>query len=272
MGATAKGTLLGAVGAGVDFSLALAVLRPLLDWPWGKATAIGAGAAIAAALFGFAVGRKDVYAWTPRALWAFVLDISWSALNTATGLVWMIYCRAKGSYAGPDPDAKKRGIVRFKGGALPGADATTFGTVIGGDWSLHEAVHVQQARIFGPFYWPLYLASYATNLLVRAASGRTHDLHWEAYGRVVLEDWAYRAAPDAKVKIFQSILWGLIAGFNLFALAIVFANVPVFGALPQAIGLAALPWWLGLVVILVYSVGRSFMPMGHDRLAEVVFT
>ena len=184
----------------------------------------------------------------------------------------MIYCAAKGSFTPPTAETKKRGIIMFSGAALPGADATTIGTVMGGNWLVHEAVHVQQARIFGPFYWPVYLMSYVTNMLVRFLTGRFKDPHWQAYGRVLMEDWAYRAAPASKVKIFPSVLWFLLTLVNALAFGVLTAHLPVIGALPLAIGLAVLPWWIGLVVLLVYALGRSFMPKADEPAAGMVFS
>ena len=109
--------------------------------------------------------------------------------------------------------------------APPGADATTLGTVMGGKWLLHESVHVQQARIFGFFYWFIYLASYFTALIMRAVRFNFTRIHWEAYGRVVMEDWAYFATPSkdpplTSVEVGPSIMWGGLAVINAFAILV----------------------------------------------------
>lgn len=272
MSDTKKGLIFAAIGAGSDVVLGLAFGRAVMRLPWGSTGALAAVLVLFGGLFGFFTGRKDTYSFAPRAIWAFILDISWSLINTLTGLVWMIWCVAKGTYRAPTDETQKRGIIVFNGAALGGAGATTLGTVIGGDWMLHEAVHVQQARIFGPLYWPTYLASYVTNLLIRFLTARFSDPHWEAYARVVMEDWAYRAAPDpapgksAEIKPLQSFIWFMVALAN--ALAIVVLIHP----LARALGIGLIPWSFALMLILVYALGRSYLPKADEHVAPYVFT
>jgi len=262
----AKGLILAGIAVVLQLVMELFLIRPLIDMSWGAAAGLGIAGAIVFGLYGFFVGWKEAYDFAPRTIWAFILDVSWSSLNTAVGLIWMIWCAIRGTFDNTTAEAKKRGVVLFLGkdAALPGADATTLGTVMGGSWMLHEAVHVQQARIFGPFYWPVYLISYASAMIARFLTGRFSDPHWEAYERVVMEDWAYRAAPDgaATIKIAKAVLWFFLALLNTLAVAVLFAGVPGVGALPALIGLALVPWWIGLIVIVLYAIGRSFFPKG----------
>ena len=267
-----KGLVFGAIGIGVSLIMGLAVYWPLLGLSGGAAAGLTIALVVFAGLFGFLTGWKEVYALEPRPIWAFVIDVSWSALNTVTGLFWLIYCAAKGSFQTPVPETSKRGIIVFSGAALPGADASTIGTVMGGTWLVHEAVHVQQARIFGPFYWPVYLISYAANMLARFLTVRFSDPHWEAYGRVLMEDWAYRAAPASEIKVAPSVLWFLLTLVNALAVAVLVAPIPGVGALPDALGFDVLPWWLGLIVVFAYAIGRSFLPKADDPHAPAVFT
>ena len=262
-----KGLILAGIAVVLQLVMELFLVRPLIGMSWGAAAGLGIAGAVLFGLFGLFVGGKEAYAFEPRTIWAFVLDVSWSSINTVTGLVWMIWCAARGTFDNSNDEAKRRGIVLFSGkdAALPGADATTLGPVMGGSWMLHEAVHVQQARIFGPFYWPVYLVSYATAMIARFITGRFKDPHWEAYERVVMEDWAYRVAPDGStsIDIPKTVLWFFLALLNTLAVAVVFAAIPGVGALPALIGLAFVPWWLGLIVILLYAIGRSFFPKGR---------
>jgi hypothetical protein len=261
----AKGLILAGIAVVLQLVMELFLIRPLIAMSWGAAAGLGIAGALVFGLYGLFVGWKEAYDFAPRTIWAFILDVSWSSLNTTVGLVWMIWCAIRGTFDNTTAEAKKRGVVLFLGkdAALPGADATTLGTVMGGSWMLHEAVHVQQARIFGPLYWPIYLLSYFTALIVRACTIRFHRLHWQAYGRVVMEDWAYHSAPDDKVdqtsvEVGPTILWLGMALINAFGVAVLFAPIPGVGALPALIGLTFIPWWIGLIVIFVYAIVRAF--------------
>jgi len=260
-----KGLIFAGIAVVVQVIMELLLVRPLLGLSWGATAALTVIGAVLFGLYGLFVGAKEIYAFSPRTIWAFILDVSWSGINTVTGLVWMIWCAAKGSLRTDCEEAKTRGICVFSDAALPGADASTLGPVMGGMWLLHEAVHVQQARIFGPFYWPVYLLSYVTAMIARFITGRFHDPHWESYERVVMEDWAYRAAPDGTTtpKIPATILWFFIALLNTLAVGVLIAPIPGVGALPALIGLKHIPWWVGLIVIILYGLFRSFFPKGR---------
>ena len=278
MSPAVKGLVFAAIGVGAALITVLGILWPLMDLSGGTVATLAIIGVIFAGVFGFVTGWKEIYALEPRPIWAFIIDVTWSSINTVTGLIWMIYCAVKGSFAPPTEVTKKRGIIVFSGAALPGRTASTIGTVMGGQWLIHEAVHVQQARIFGPFYWPVYLVSYAVNMLARFLTGRFHDPHWEAYGRVIMEDWAYKAAPDdnaTSVEVAPSILWFFLTLLNTLALAIVIAPIPGLGALPDALGLDVIPWWIGLIMLLAYGAVRSFLPKSEPHAhadSEPVFT
>ncbi len=265
MSPVVKGLIFAGIAVVVQLIMDLTLVRPLLGLSGGAAVGHAIAGAVLFGPYGFFVGWKELYQLAPRTIWAFILDVSWSAINTVTGLVWMIWCAAKGSLRTDCEPAKKRGIIVFSGVALPGADASTLGCVMGGDWLLHEAVHVQQARIFGPFYWPVYLLSYVSAMLSRFLTGRFRDPHWEAYERVVMEDWAYRAAPHGaqRIKIPTTLLWFFIALLNALAIGVLLARVPGVGALPSFLRLSAIPWWVGLIVVLAYALVRSFFPKGR---------
>jgi len=263
----AQALMFATIGAGVQLVTELGLVGPLFGLSQASAVTLAAVGAIAAGLFGLAMGYKQIYSLEPRAIWAFVIDVSWSAINTITGLVWMIWCAAKGTYQEPNAATQKRGIIVFRGPALPGADATTIGTVIGGRWLLHEAVHVQQARIFGPFYWPTYLISYGANLLIRLITLRFGDVHWESYGRVVMEDWAYRSAPHDHAHatdLKPTLRWLSLALLNAVAVAVLLGPVPVIGTLVAVAGLAIVPWWAGLFALIGYAVIRNVFPKSRS--------
>ena len=248
-----RALVFGTAGAGVEVLVFLGVLRRLFGLGETVALVLAIGGAAVAGAFGAIVGWKHIYSLEPRAIWAFVIDVSWSAINTLSGLSWMLWCAFKGTYQPPAPETQKRGIIVFSGAAMPGAAATTLGTVVGGEWLLHEAVHVQQARIFGPLYWPIYLSSYASNLAARILLLKIRDMHWESYGRVVMEDWAYRSTPHGAESIEgkPSAQWGAIA--SLHALAVVVMVAPFAG-------LALIPWWSGAIASLGYALIRALRP------------
>lgn len=260
-----KGLIFAGVAVVVQIIMELLLLQPLFHLSRGAVTALTIIGALLFGPYGFFVGWKELYALNPRTIWAFVVDVSWSGINTVTGFFWLIWCAAKGNLRTDCDEAKKRGICVYQDVALPGAVASTLGPIVGGSWLLHEAVHVQQARIFGPFYWPVYLVGYGSAMIARLITGRFRDLHWEAYERVVMEDWAYRAAPGSatELNVKVSILWFFIALFEALAVAVLIAPVPVIGAIPTLLGLRAIPWWIGLIVIALYALFRSFFPKGR---------
>jgi hypothetical protein len=250
------GALLASIGIGVQLLLWLVVLGPLWRLPEAIALAFGCIGAALFGGFGFFAGVKQIYELSPRALWAFFLDVGWSAPNTLTGLTWLVWCLRRGTLAPPTPHSRKRGIIVVRGPALPGADATTVGTVVGGRWLLHEAVHVQQARIFGPYYWPVYFVGYALNFVVLVITGRAREAHWGAYGRVVMEDWAYRAAPHdraAKVETAPTLVWLVAAMLNALGVALLLEQV------------LRMPWWSGAILLVAYALIRSLFPRARWR-------
>jgi hypothetical protein len=267
MPAIVIGLIFMAIGAGLQAIIGFALL-PAIFHPSGSiGTVLALIGLIAAGVFGFITGLAGIYALRPRSIWVFALDVTWSAINTVSGMFFLIYCAVKGSHETPDTRSQDRGAIWFSGAALPGAQATTIGTVMGGDWLTHETVHIQQARIFGPFYWPTYLMSYVLNMLSRFITGRFTDPHWQAYGRVLMEDWAYHAAPADEVEVAPSILWFFLTLLNAVALGVLIHPIPVIGVLPSDVGLAVIPWWIGLIVMLAYALIRSFLPKANEPAA-----
>ena len=179
----------------------------------------------------------------------------------------MIYCAVKGAYLTPTELTQDWGTIRFSGAALPGADATTIGTVMGGNWLQHETIHLVQARMFGPFYWPTYLLSYVFNLLVRVFTLRFKELHDEAYRRVIMEDWAYQGVAGSVYRIGPWIGFCLLGFVHVLSVAVLVAHIPVVGAIPAAIKLGLVPWWIGLIVLVLYAVIRSFIG-GSTSISE----
>lgn len=201
-----------------------------------------------------------VYRFRPLSLLGFFLDITWSLLNTVTGLVWLLICLARGSGQTVSQDTQRSGTLVIAGAALPGASASTLGNVIGGQWAAHEETHVWQARIFGPFYWLVYLLSYFTALIALMVQGRFSGLHWEAYGRVCMEDWGYDADP----AFGGPIQWGgwllglLLATLNLVFLLLILHAVPQLRAFSPYSDAALVTVVIGIAGALLYALARSF--------------
>ena len=153
------------------------------------------GAVYSAIAFG-----RGVYRLAPFRILGYVLDMSWSLLNTAASLlVWLPACAiAGGNFVAPDENSQRSGMFVYtdnpRGG---GYAATTIGTVIGGGWSSHEKMHAWQARIFGPAYLLVYIMILLLNMLFRLLAGKTAELSQKAYYRICFEYWAYFAGETS---------------------------------------------------------------------------
>lgn len=273
MPAIARAFIFLAIGAGLQAIIGFALL-PLFVGGTGTGTLVFAAICTAlAGVYGFVTGLKGIYAidtaWAPKSIFLFIVDVTWSLLNTVTGWGFMIYCAINGSFAGVNERSQRSGMIHFTGAALPGAGATTIGNVMGGSWMTHELIHTQQARIFGPFYWFTYLLGYVANLgpmfvkwLATGAYKVPYEgnasicfVHWEAYGRVVMEDWAYHAAPGEKIEIGPWVLWFFIALVNVAGVVLIFGAFSSLGAIAGLIGAA---------VLLVYAAIRAFFDKAQD--------
>jgi hypothetical protein len=189
----------------------------------------------------------------------FILDMTWSLVNTLAGLlVWIPACKIFGAnFVSPDTLSQRSGTFVYDSNPRGGDyGATTIGTVIAGGWSSHEEIHVWQARIFGPVYMLVYIISLLLNMLFRLITTKTEDLIMEAYYRIPFEEWAYWAGQGSG----SSINWGLwLLGFLL---ALVYSAALV--SIPLGIALGLLPLWLAaLGVLIAYSLIRAFAPRGH---------
>ena len=114
------------------------------------------------AVFGWAVASAGVYAADARGILLFVVDHSWSLLNTVVGAIYLAVHLLFGHSLDP-PTSQGSCRVSVVEGVSP-RYATTIGTVCAGSSpgiQRHEDVHVFQARLLGPLYIPLVLANYA---------------------------------------------------------------------------------------------------------------
>lgn len=189
---------------------------------------IGVVMAVAAGVNGAVSGWRQVYDW--RSGWgvaAFVIDSTWAVVPVAVGLLAhlvAVVSRAPGF----EPSLSRRQNRHvYRGGAhLQKGFAFTVGNVISsaGDVTRarrrklitdHEAVHVWQARTFGPLYLVLYLlwviAGALYGLVVWLRRGRREPL-----GKVI-ESCSYYLNPFEWWAYSRDDLWpppGLIAGFG----------------------------------------------------------
>ena len=248
------------VGILVGFGIAFACLYLTLHFVFNVDSTV----TLLVALIGGSIGGiysavafgRDIYGMGPLSILGYVLDMSWSLLNTtASLLVWLPACMiAGGDFVEPDDRSRRSGTFVYsenpRGG---GYDATTIGTVIAGGWCSHEEVHVWQARIFGPLYLPLYGLSLVLNILFRLCTGKTEEIAMQAYYRVCFEDWAYSAGSSSGEEIRWGgwILWFLLS--LVYASCVVLIFVGAFGGILLLSIFAA----VGLVA---YNLIRAFAP------------
>jgi hypothetical protein len=224
-----------------------------------SALIVAAVAAVIGAAYAAVAFSKKVYTAGPLSIIGFVLDSTWSLLNSLAGLlVWIPACKIKGAnFVNPDDDSQRSGTFVYDANPRGGPyGATTIGPVIAGGWSSHEETHVWQARIFGPAYLISYGVALVLNIPFRAITTNTENLTMEAYYRVPFEDWAYWAGETSGGDINAG---GWLLGFLL---ALIYTGSLI--SIPVGIALGILPLWLGGIGVLVaYSLIRAFAPSGH---------
>ena len=171
----------------------------------GLGLLIGALVAVGfAAVYGWAITAAGVYHWgSPGGVVAFILDHTWSAVNTLVGALFLAGNVVFGNTL--DRTFTRRNVVGLRNGVFPGF-ATTIGTVQAGTGmgiDDHEAVHVLQARIFGPLYIPMVVGNYiiATVLpywllyhdrTARPITGLFTYFKRGVYPHTWNEEWAYK--------------------------------------------------------------------------------
>lgn len=156
--AVAEAVVVGAVGAALGWS-AGSLVHP----------ALAVAMAVVAAANGAIGGWRGVYGWRSRSGWlAFVLDSTWAVLPVAVGLLTHVVALVtrRPGYE-PSLSHRQHRHVYRRGARLKPGFALTVGNVISGAGNVegprrrklitdHEAVHVWQARWFGPLYLPCY--------------------------------------------------------------------------------------------------------------------
>ncbi|MGH3516112.1 MAG: hypothetical protein ACRDQ7_01570 [Haloechinothrix sp.] len=167
---------------------------------------IGAAAGLLlGAVYGWAIVAGKAYDFTsPGGVLAFVVDHTWSVANTVAGAIFLTLNLIFGNSL-DKTFTPNRNLVGLHKGVVPGF-ATTIGTVQAGtgiNIDVHEAVHVLQARIFGPLYIPLVLANYVLATVLpywliyhdrgaRPIIGLVTYFRRGVYPHTWNEEWAYR--------------------------------------------------------------------------------
>jgi hypothetical protein len=171
-------------------SVAVAVTAGVaLGWLVGGSIGAVIGAAVGLVLglaFGWTIAKCHPYELSPKGVFLFVVDHTWSLLNTIAGALFLLVSLAKRNELNL-VDSRHTSKVVFTRGLIPnrkrvvGPDrqvvqtyfATTVGPVMVGvhpDGSpglkRHEGVHVFQARLFGPFYLALVALGFAVAIVL----------------------------------------------------------------------------------------------------------
>jgi hypothetical protein len=185
----------------------------------------------------------------------FILDVSWSLINSVGALVWLIVCLVTDSGAvDPTDDSQRSGTFVFARNPRGGPyGATTIGTCIAGGWCSHEETHVWQARLFGPAYFLTYVVSYGLNVIFRLCTFQVGDISLEGYYRICMEDWAYAAGALSG----GDIDWGMwLLWFTLTALYVGLLVTLVVGFALKLLVVG----FIGLGGIVLYSIIRALCP------------
>lgn len=118
-------------------------------------------------IFGYAIASAKVYTADAHGVLLFIVDHTWSMLNTAAG---SLYVAVHLIFGHSLDRATSQGTCRLN--VVEGVSshyATTIGTVCAGAGpgiQRHEDVHVFQGRLLGPLYIPLVMANYILFALV----------------------------------------------------------------------------------------------------------
>ncbi|HZN71127.1 MAG TPA: glycine zipper family protein [Micromonosporaceae bacterium] len=125
------------------------------------ALVVGGIAGGVGAVFGWAVVKAEPYEKTAASVLIFLIDHTWSLLNTMAGAIYLTANLIFGNKIDLER-SRHSGAIQLENGVIPGY-LTTVGTVIAGvdePVHAHEHGHVLQARIFGPMYLLLVAISY----------------------------------------------------------------------------------------------------------------
>jgi hypothetical protein len=251
------------VGAIVPGALAYLLMDQVIEADTWATILVAAVCAVCGAVYSAIAFNSGIYKrGGVLAVLGYVLDISWSLINSIGGLfVWAgIFCKLAGAkFVPPSPESRRSGTFVFDKNPRGEYQATTIGTVIAGGWSTHEEVHVWQARIFGPAYFATYVSAFILNLICRVIMLRFRNIVDEAYRRIFWEDWAYMAGKVSDGS--TSVNWGGWTGGLLIALL----YVGLVTAIPLGFALdLTVLWIVGIVGLCLYTLIRALMKAGAE--------
>lgn len=182
------------------FALAL---PGLIFGPVGAAV----GALIGAVIGGVhanALTKTRCYPATAKSWFLTLVDNTWSLVNTMVGAGFLVLNLAMGNELDPDRCEERSSLV-LRNGVMRGY-ATTIGPVEAGTndhLDKHEAVHVFQARLFGPLFYPIVGLSYIVCTIFpywllyhdhekRPITNFASYFQQGVYPHTWHEEWAYR--------------------------------------------------------------------------------
>lgn len=190
---------------GVASAVLCAAGSGLAGWLLGDTTGLlvlGGIGLLLGVVYGAGVARSGCYAMRGgRGPAAFVADHTWSLPNTLIGGLFLGICWLAGNRVDPAFSQKFNHIGLQN--RLVSSYATTIGPVLAGTGLVdrHEAVHVLQARLFGPLYLPLVVANYVVATVLpywlpvrgrKPVTGLVTYFTHGVYPHVWNEAWAYR--------------------------------------------------------------------------------
>lgn len=135
-------------------------------WTWTFNSAVGIIVAIVFAVLGLIHGIRLAQAESyldAGGFFAFLWDHLWSLPNTIIGSIWCLFT------IGIEKDqSHSRGTGRLvlTHGVSADFDTTLGNVTAGNSVDVHEGLHVWQARIFGPFLYPIWGVNYAINTIL----------------------------------------------------------------------------------------------------------
>ncbi len=226
MSSTPAAPLAGAAAEAVGVAVGGAALAVATGWLVHPVLAVVM--AVASACNGAISGWRGVYGWRSATGWvAFVLDSTWATVPVSVGLLAHLVALVsrRPGYEASLSRRQHRHVYRNGAHLKPGF-ALTVGNVISGADNVdgarrrklitdHEAVHVWQARWFGPLYLVLYGLWAGAAVMVGVALWVVRRRR-QRLGKVI-ESCAYYLNPFEWWAYSRDDLWpppGLLTGFG----------------------------------------------------------
>jgi hypothetical protein len=129
---------------------------------------------------------------------AFLVDNTWSLPNSIVGSAWATVTVGIPT----DSLSKGSGSLYLQNGVFGSYDTTLGNVTAGTIVPTHEFVHVIQARVCGPFFYPIFVANYIVNLVP----------YW------LLIKWIFNVYPAAPITSFGEYFTRGVYPFTIFEL------------------------------------------------------